>query len=723
MSVMPTHDPTPDPASPGAGPDAGPAAELDRIPAERSQLKHLLALNPNYFGTLVGSELPPVMQLAGNTTYEELTCVGYDPRTAILEATVSVKQSGGYDGGLCGPGSYEYVRFYLDYGDGWQDAGVASINVHDLPAGVDCAGNPWSPLSYAASLQITPWTSPCFTARLPRVRAILSWKTTPDNPDFLPVWGNVLEDTIQIKPRFWFLNEYVDVLAGLNQVKIQILDDYAWAEQVVIPKPDPGPLALAELAKVYGQSQGAKAKAGGEVAVPSHRFGFAHLQKYLQGSPVSEQAFSAKVSEWKSVGLDWTDAIQALMEGAGDVDYEELECLGLDSTLDRVEATFRVKRPTGYSGTLCQTGSTEYVAFWATFGDDYTWTYLGTADVQVHDIATVPADGISYAAALPVDLTHQRRDCSTPRVVRLRAVLSWSSAPSTTDPDDVPYWGNRIDRHVQIAPGLELPPGTVSPLISILGGIPVQQIDGSTGLTTPTAHFSLLGGSAPADPNGFGRPCPFARVVAVQGPAFVGYTYRVQVREVGSASWQTLNQNFTLTDQYGGTSTQSAVGDYYPYVPNTVNQDNLLAVWSTVDDTLWEVKLDIAGVPGTDQHRAQLHNSQPVADIHINPLAGDCSKHAVGTLLDGTYVATDPYLSSYALGTLPYAAPAGHLTPEGAVYLATPAGGSGWTLNTSDMKPCGYVLQLGVSSRAIYNSSPSYTGASASVGFCLDAPA
>ncbi len=719
MSSMSAHE------SHSAGADRG--DEFLQIPFERQQLKHLLALNPNYFGTLVDSQLPPVFKLAGDTSYEELTCVGYDPRTAVLEATVSVKQNGGYDGGLCGPGSYEYVRFYLDYGAGWEDAGVASINVHDVPAGVDCAGQPWSPLSYAASLKITPNTSVCFFPRLPRVRAILSWKTVPDGPDFVPVWGNVLEDTIQIKPRFWFLKEYIDVLADLNKVKIVIPQDYQYAEEVVIPKPDPGPLALAELAKVYGGSFGGKTKGdetfAEEFAVPSHRFGFSHLEQYIQGSPVSELAYSAKVSEWASIGLEWSDAVKALLDGAGDVGYEELECLGLDNTLDRVEATFRVKRPAGYGGSLCQSGSTEYVAFWATFDEDCTWTYLGTADVQVHDISSIPAEGISYAAALPVDLTHQRRECSTPRIVRLRAVLSWSSAPSTTNPDDIPYWGNRIDRHVQIAPGLEIPPGTVTPLISILGGIPVTQIGSASGLTTPTAHFSLLGGSSPADPDNQGRPCPFARLVAVQGPAFVGYSYRIQVREVGSLSWQTLNQNFEVTDQYGNTSVQSAVGDYYPYLPDSVNQDNLLAVWSTADDTLWEVKLDISGVFGSDVHRVQLHNTQPVADIHVNPLAGDCSKHTVGTVLDGTYVATDAYLSAYSLGTLPYAAPAGQLSPEGAQYTATPSGGSVWTLHTDNMTPCGYVLQVGVGSRAIYNSSPSYTSRSASVGFCLDAPA
>ncbi|MEJ7630326.1 MAG: hypothetical protein WKF54_12115 [Nocardioidaceae bacterium] len=702
------------------------------VPVERFQMKQLLAINPNYFGTLTESQLSPVVKLAGNTTYEELTCVGYNPATTVLEATVAVKQNGGYSGTLCGPGSYEYVRFYLDYGAGWEDAGVASINVHDIADGTDCAGQPWFPLSYAASLQLSPHTSPCSWPRLPKVRAILSWQTIPNDPDFTPVWGNVVETTIQIKPRSWFLVEVVDQLAELNQVKLTLPDDLAYAEKIPLPQPDPGPLSLAELAKVYAGGQvkatgdaAAKTEAAHEVAVPSHRFGFSELLQYTQASSTSAKTFEAKVGQWKQAGLDWSEAVKALLDSDGDVDYEELECLGLNNTLDRVEATFRVKRSTGYGGTLCQSGSTEYVAFWAVFDDDdCDWTYLGTANVQVHDIASIPDGGISYAAALPVDLTHQRRECGSPRVVRLRAVLSWATPPSTTDADEVPYWGNRIDRHAQIAPGPVVPPGTVVPLISIIGGIPVHQID-ANGVTTPTAHFSLLGGSTTADPEALGRPCPFARVVAVQGPAYVGHSYRVQVREVGSPSWQTLNQNFTVTDQFGNDSVQSAVGDYYPSLDDTVNQDNLLAVWSTADDTLWEVKLDIAGIAGDDGHKVQLHNTAPVAEIHINPLAGDCSKHTVGTVLDGTYVARDDYLSSYSLGTLPFAAPAGQLTPTGAL-VQTPLGGSVWTLDTgtpADMQPCGYVLALAVSSRAIYNSSPSYRSSPASVGFCLDAPA
>ena len=58
-----------------------------------------------------------------------------------------------------------------------------------------------------------------------------------------------------------------------------------------------------------------------------------------------------------------------------------------------------------------------------------------------------------YSAILPVDLTYHRRSCKEPKVARVRAVLSWAVPPSTTDPDALNYWGNRIDAHVQINPG------------------------------------------------------------------------------------------------------------------------------------------------------------------------------------------------------------------------------------------------------------------------------
>ena len=58
------------------------------FPKERAAFKGLLLANPNYFGTLVKSPFTPVLQVSGNTFYEELGCVGYQPQQEMLEGVV-----------------------------------------------------------------------------------------------------------------------------------------------------------------------------------------------------------------------------------------------------------------------------------------------------------------------------------------------------------------------------------------------------------------------------------------------------------------------------------------------------------------------------------------------------------------------------------------------------------------------------------------------------------
>src|SRR5215212_10071185 len=101
-----------------------------RIEKERVQFKTLLAINPNYFGNLTDSIFQPVKTINSNTSYEEITCVGFNPDRNELEATVHIKRPSGYGGGLCGTGTVEYVRFFLNYGAGWEDQGVMGFEVH-----------------------------------------------------------------------------------------------------------------------------------------------------------------------------------------------------------------------------------------------------------------------------------------------------------------------------------------------------------------------------------------------------------------------------------------------------------------------------------------------------------------------------------------------------------------------------------------------------------------
>jgi hypothetical protein len=54
----------------------------------------------------------------GDQTYEQIGCVGLNPYTNELVATIDVKLSSGYSGNLCSQGSYEYVAFWVDWQDG-----------------------------------------------------------------------------------------------------------------------------------------------------------------------------------------------------------------------------------------------------------------------------------------------------------------------------------------------------------------------------------------------------------------------------------------------------------------------------------------------------------------------------------------------------------------------------------------------------------------------------
>ncbi len=145
---------------------------------------------------LTGADLSAILgainEQSGNTTFEELTCAGYNPETRTLEAVIAIKLDSGYNGGLCTAGSYEYVSFYAQFGGGWNALGSAQVNVHDL-----AAITPGNPVNYAV-VRVSALTSVlCENLTSIPLRAILSWEAVPTGPDYIPVWGNVLNTNIQ----------------------------------------------------------------------------------------------------------------------------------------------------------------------------------------------------------------------------------------------------------------------------------------------------------------------------------------------------------------------------------------------------------------------------------------------------------------------------------------------------------------------------------------------
>ena len=72
--------------------------------------------------------------------------------------------------------------------------------------------------------------------------------------------------------------------------------------------------------------------------------------------------------------------------------------------------------------------------------------------MKVHDLP-IPKDGISYSVILPYDFSKLKADCEKPQVLKLRAVLSWNSAPKTMDCSN---YGNVIESYIQIPPTIPM---------------------------------------------------------------------------------------------------------------------------------------------------------------------------------------------------------------------------------------------------------------------------
>jgi hypothetical protein len=691
------------------------AARQAAHPKERETFKSLLLTNPNYFGNLTESPFTPVLGLSGNTSYEELACVGYHPQQEYLEGVVYIYQPTGYGTDICGPGTPEYVRFYLSFDNGatWQDQGMTSFQAFNISEGTEGDKR----LEYAVSLPVNPKRKFCFFGNhLIRVRAILSWNNPPPphQPNWLPIWGNVREATIQVEPRHWIFP-----LDLFEAAKLELPADVAEVidlEAQIATKPKD--LSAAELSHLYKEKD-----------VPVHRFAHKELMAFTTGKTnLSAETFAQLLP-----GMSFDPGLSDILfpKTDGNTSFEELQCIGLDpNSPDTLVGVIQIKKSLGYSGGPCTNGSRQYVTFWGdTDGDGTLDTCFGTADVRVYDLP-VPDEGVYYAVRLPVNLAEYRQACEKgPRVMRVRAILSWNIPVSCATPNQVPAYGNREETLINIAPVAGAPAGK----IAILGGIPVSSIDDTTGLTTPEAVFAT-NNLPPDNPDGLvatadGRPCPFAGRVTVQGAPLLGYTYKVEVTPAGGGAPTPVVNTLRLTRQDGTTYLQSAnlATLRFDYRPFNENINSVLAQWDSTGDAQWQVRLStydaMGNLVGTDMHMIQLDNTGPEATIDITTGLGNCGKFSIGSNLSGTFVARDIYLGSYSLSVEPAINPAGVgvPNPSGGSINTSVAPGDAWNLNTGGMQACGYVIRVSAVDRAIVNSQSVGHHASDSAGFCLEA--
>ena len=685
---------------------------------------------------------------SGDTAWEEVVCVGYNPALRQLTAVASIKQTTGYQGGLCVAGSTEYVRFFVDWGAGLTNVGLTSFGAHDIP---DVAPNPPHPIEYMVHLAIDDATHRrlCNSPVLPKVRAVLSWNTIPSlNPNAVPIFGNAKDAQIQIAPELLILSKVIDEVS--LKLPPWILDQVDLSHPLA--KAPPKPVPLQDLLQAY-RAQG----------VPDHRTLYPIIQPLAAGgSHAANVALQTSLVAPAALNVDIANIIGTLFPAAaaaqGDTAFEQVTCAGLNTETDMLGAVIWIKRPNGYSGTLCQNGSTEYVAFWGDFDDTGTYkTYLGTAAVQVHDIANIPAAGLFYSVLLPTNLAPYLKACANPNVIRLRAVLSWEVPPSTVDPNALNFWGNRLDVAVQIRPG-EATTGLIGYLYYV-GGVSLIDISTTTFLANPSS--GVLDTANCAQP-AMDRPFAGATTVGGRISNFVPGTvyYQVQASPHGANAWQPVMTGpftYTLSDPsnppfFQSTITYNSADGWYLFEedPAALKFEiyNQLATWNSlaVSDGVYDLRLayttDYPITASSVIHytnvvtiivsnRAFTTSPTPNTtidtgyDVDLVIDGGDCHSYTQAETINGHLRATNPYFwiwtldpepSTHTHGTqcVPPCRSYGSLADQGATPSET------WSINTSQLDKCGYTVTLRAYDRAIVNSNGAVVHSAAkSVGFSV----
>jgi hypothetical protein len=754
-------------AAGGSASDKPVVAPAVAIEEERANFKALILANPNHFGNMPELGLPVVKAILQQTTYEELTCIGLHPEGTRLEAVVNIKRSSGFGGGTCTAGSIEYVRFFVQRPGGWHDLGVSTFTSHDLAAGP-------LPVSYSVDIAMDEARKYCTVENIVEVRGILSWNIEPPagNAGWAPPWGNVLDAKVQIAPHKLLHLPLATLIADkMLTIDPSILPSINLQETLKSTADLPA-LTYPALKETYKDKD-----------VPSHRTGFVLAQKQLQ-QPLSASNL-AKMTPTPT-GLpplvlsdavftaDLPGILANLAKTQGDTTFEQLDCVGYNPETRTLGGVVSIKRNSGYSGNLCEPGSTEYVGFW--LFDGGAWHSLGSAQVNVHDLAAVsPASPVRYAVFRGVNLPEHL--CGDIAGMQLRAILSWQTPP--TSPGFIPVWGNVVNTHVQ--PIITtVAPGDQHARLMRVNRVTVTSID-SNGL----AQHSDIAGDC-----GNGNSSPFGGNIFIEGdftvksdsyfnpatgdilPGQHPPAYQVFVTKVapGAVATQLTNSFDIAVFPVNPLPANPAVTvaqavqviggqPYYLYREGVVQAVNprTLAVWEAsglaegaydveVKGFVWSGAAYVPMATPSQTQRVYVFNGYPHAeldvhgnsftayrpqvDLHITSPSGDCGDVKVGDVVHGTYSVADHFFDTLSLGLeqitvggVPQPIPA--VVPSGPTLYPT-AGTNGtsgtWTLDTTGMTPCGYTIVLSAWDRALVSDECWGHYNQIGVGFCLRKP-
>ncbi len=687
---------------------------LQGVQLEREKMHLLLLQNPNYFGNLsktnpLFNEFKPVKIINGNTTYEQVTCVGYNPQMKTLTAIVKINQNNGYSGGPCTAGSKEYVRFYIDYqrNGTWKDLGIVSFDAHDFSHTTS------NSLCYAVNQAFNPEVTNCCGDKpvLPIVRAILSWNTAPtaNDPDYVPVWGNVLDVNIQLAPKnswiCWLKGNLKDIGLTLKDDQIKLLaEKIPQIPQALELKTEE--IELPELMKLYSKE------------VEEERIGFTTVAKALNaGAPSFELSKNLKLS-----GINLSKLVDFVLKPKFNTTYEEVKCVGLNRDTNRLYATVHLKKPSGYAGNLCSKGSREYVAFYMDFGSG--WQFMGTSSVEVHDVTPMPNGGLSYHVELPVNLTeYQKQKCSETYFAKVRAILSWNLLPPDNQPGWVAPWGDWEEAWVEIRHRQGTQGTGKKPIITAIGNIPAKKVSKITGkidktLDAPDATVDNFDGFS------FNGTIPITGVIPEHpdsnnvGAAQLQYKIMLKRASQPDSSFVPVSTPFTvlknviaggMLSQYIEPNTPDAAGNYHYLVdynaPTIVTvHGDLLGVISVADSDVYEFYLETSEGFTSERCRIKVDKHAP-KDVRIKVNGSeDCGTLVKGTDITGTYSLADDENNCHSVAFEFIQLRSGDSTTfkvDGVVrsfgsQITVPGTGKtgNWAMTTNNVRKCGYNIRL-----------------------------
>ncbi len=308
---------------------------------------------------------------------------------------------------------------------------------------------------YKGAVEESSW----LVGKLPPRQVILPWRTRPANSaKQLSLWegaqnAQIKNDSANRSP--------LPIFAYGAKVKLIDTIKLAMNQRQSIEKIEPEKLSPAKLHELYS-----------DTLVPQHRYLASSLTE-----AVNSPELAPHPSKWFAgiSGIDLSRLVAEWLNTNRSTEYEQLYCIGLDADTGQLSGVLTVKRGKGYSGGPCTAGSREYVAFWVDWGRGFQ--HEGTASVTVHDFGGLPPAGLEYNVSLPIDLRSRVQGCSEgKKTVKVRAVLSWNTPPSTADPNAPVVWGNIIESQIQIPCSQQARTDNRTPCLATAGA---AEIDGA----------------------------------------------------------------------------------------------------------------------------------------------------------------------------------------------------------------------------------------------------